>query len=218
VQLPRRVPLVLATVLLWSAAAPARAELITLPEAYSPGRDLGVTLRRLEQLPGTPTYAPVVTPAGLGGVYRDLGFGYEGCYNNGVPRAEPSVACSWFTWSLLEVSFDAPTDYVQMVGTWLSDAPAMRAYGSDGSLITSCNWVNTADCTAESVILPGADRIGQTTQTITRAERDITRVVYGGWFGNTTARQLSYRVPEPGTLMLIGIGMASAVLQRRRKK
>jgi hypothetical protein len=32
--------------------------------------------------------------------------------------------------------FDAPIDYVQMVGEWLSDAPGMRAYRSDGTLIT----------------------------------------------------------------------------------
>ena len=49
--------------------------------------------------------------------------------------------------SVLEVSLDAPTDYISIVGDFGSDAPVMYAYDSSGSLLMLCGVLGTPTLT-----------------------------------------------------------------------
>jgi hypothetical protein len=64
---------------------------------------------------------------------------YNGCYTEGQ-GGNSSSSCSYF--SVLEVTFDAPTNYVQIVGDFGPDGPGLEpilfAYASDGSVISGC--------------------------------------------------------------------------------
>lgn len=214
---------------LLSIAAPARAELITLDPTTIPiGTDVsnlfdGVTLQRLTQL-RSPTYSPTASPVLIGGApyygnspasfgsYWEMGFGYDGCYAGGT------TACS-FPFSLLELTFDSPTDYVQIVGDWGSDAPGLRAYDINGNLVSSCDYNLSPSpwnvgCVHQAFTVPGGDH--RSVQTVARGQRDIVRIVWAGLYGTSFATGISYQVPEASILMYVGLG-AVGILSRRRR-
>jgi hypothetical protein len=217
-------------------SSPARAEIISFDStSFALGVNVshaldGATLQRLTSFPGMTTYTPTVTDVITTGAYWGpqpvtfgtyswLGEGYEGCYNNGVPYALPRLgSCGSSSWSVLEVSFDAPTNYVQIVGNLGSDLPGLLAYSSDGSLLAACvYYLMEEPCTAEITGPYQPQSFYQSTLTVTSAQSDIAWVVYGGWFGTTTVHQISYNVPEPSTLSLLGLGAGVLTLSRRRR-
>jgi hypothetical protein len=165
----------------------------------------------------TPTVTDVITTTAWWGAqpvtfgtYYDLGYGYEGCYVYAGP-----FSCA-YPWSVLQVSFDAPTNYVQIVGNYGSDPPGLFAFSSDGTLVASCMyWL--PGCAAEVTGPHQPASIYQSTLTVTSAQSDIAWVVYGGTFGTTTVHQISYNVPEPSTLLLVGLG-AGGLIRRRRQE
>jgi hypothetical protein len=176
------------------------------------------------------TYAPIASPVITSGTHYgplDVTFGnfglnffsYERCYRGSV------LSClNGFFQGALELSFDAPTNYVSIVGDFGNDAPAVLAYGSDGSLITACGpgYGSRPDCVETfSLFGPGPyQHDARSTLSITREERDIARVVWGSFAGAAFANQITYTVAEPGTLLLVSIGLVGAcgTISRRRFK
>ena len=215
-------------------SSPARADMITVTSSsFLLGVDVsdafdGITLQRLELLPGARTYLPVSLPVITSEPFRgplDVSFGafdasfYNGCYTEGQ-GGNSSSFCSYF--SVLEVTFDAPTNYVQIVGDFDPDGPGLEpilfAYASDGSVISGCGpFAGGPDCEVEFTPLPPVPRESErSTISFSRDQRDIARVVWGGFVGGAWAHQISYTVPEPSTWLLIGVG--SVGLMRRRKR
>jgi hypothetical protein len=226
------VAVVLTTLLL--SSAPARADIITLSaDTFATGVDVshalsGATLQRIRQQAGAPTYTPIATPVVTNGAYFggfSLGFdSYESCYNNaGI------FACQGDPFQALELTFNAPTDYVSIVGDFGNDAPGMLAYRSDGSLIAGCGagvGGSRLGC-VQTIATPGGNGLNaRSTLSITGAQGDIARIVWGSFAGVAFANEVSYNapasqnVPEPGTLLLFAIGMvgsAGSVLRKRRQ-
>ena len=51
---------------------------------------------------------------------------------------------------------------------------------------------------------------------VERSQRDISRVIFGAVIGSAHLGEISYRVPEPGTLALFAMTLGLAGFARRR--
>jgi hypothetical protein len=228
-----------AVVLSVCVAASARADIITInPNAHAVGTDLshlfpGVSMAQLTQTAGS-TYNPVssavmATPDYYGDAVGSLVMGgggilegYQTCYAASQTGGSAPGACgSWN--SALELTFDGPANFVTITAAWLSDGPGMLAYDSAGNMIGSCfspfgpgGAGSSGLC--DAYIIPNNSVGNLSTVTIARAEGDIARVVFGGLIGRAMATEVTYGVPEPATLALMGIGFAGAAMMRRRRR
>ena len=197
----------------------AWADVITINASdYPLGTDLshmleGVSMAKLSSFGGL---AETVSPVYAVSTYHApgvLSFGglastideYQTCHNN-----PGSLSC--YGYDVLELRFDAPTDFVQINGFMFSDGPDMMAYDTAGAVIAGFR-----SRAQPSVITYAAVGSGYSTSvTITRDARDIARVVYGGLLGNASPTQVTYNVPEPTTLGFMSLGLLSAGLFRTR--
>ena len=224
----------LAVIVCLFTSRPARADLITLDAAtVGLGVDVshafeGLTMQRL-QTPSPPanTYSeilagPVITSAPH---YGDLdvsfgqfdgGFGlpYDWCYTLG------QCSNAGF-FSVLELTFDVPTHFVQVVGDAARGLPGiLHAYDRNGALITNCKLGSQENPGCAWTFTEIEDGIPfiindvRQTVSLTLDQRDIARVVFGGSTGGAQATVISYAVPEPSTLLLVGIGAACLVRRR----
>jgi hypothetical protein len=183
-------------------ATPAAADLILLGTS-----DDAIGYRLVQD--GGPGYNPTVVSEGpLTGL--TTGFeSYQLC-RNGI---------SWATcrYNILEVRFNTPTDLVQITGQFFTDAPFMIAYDAfDNPLASSLNGAPLGSAfTTTYTSLPGSGFNWEQELTLTRASRDIARIVYGG-DNQVLLTRVSYQVPEPSTIGLLLLGLATTRLLRRR--
>lgn len=211
--------------LLFSAAAccAATANAVTITRdaaAYAVGADVtnawpGVTLTRLHNVPGSTTYAPIVSPAIIMqcttfgacpviGTQRTIGatafnaFHYRDCYNanqNGVPSTECGIP-----YDVLNAQFAAPTDFVEFTATWGFDAPMMIAYDSAGNQIAQCLTGLPGGCT--SVVKFASVDKGFGTIRITTSSSVIARVVVGTPSGASMITGIQYNIRNRDCLPL----------------
>ena len=230
-RLVRLLPLVLACLVV--GRAPASADIITISStSFARGVDVsnaleGATLQQLEQAPGLNVWTPVHSPLITFGPWRDgpleVLFGAYELYRilDCEQRGYPTNAClDAQGYPVLEVTFDAPVPYVSIVSD-IGHVPVIYAYDSEDRLLMSCGAGAslTPGCTSEWVPIPDWDRQFEFrhTATIARPQADIARVVWGGINGRAAAHQISYSVPEPGTLLLVSIGLVGAWRRHRSK-
>ena len=216
-----------AVVLSMCYAASARADIITInPNALTVGTDLshlfpGVSMSIATQV-GSGVYNPVRSAAVVGGDYHGVGSltmggGYILADYCG-PGATPGSCTSGQ--SVLELTFDAPANFVQINASWFSDGPGIIAFDSAGNRIGNCfsTFGPSGVGGCDAFILPYNANGNLSSVSIARSQGDISRIVFGGVVGQSRATSVTYGVPEPTTLGLMGIGLAGAAIARRRRR
>ena len=208
-------------VLLIGLASPAQAALININASdYALGTNLTaltfptLTIDRLVQTGGS-TYAPTVSPVttsgtSLANAVMSVTNGFEN-YDD-CARGSLFATCQY---SVLELRFDTPTDMVSLAGRFFTDAPFLIAFDSLGNQIATFGLGGPGGAFTQTFTTVAG--MTQLDLTLTRASRDIARIVYGG-DNNVSPTRVSYQIPEPATLSLVGLGLAGAAFLRRRKR
>jgi hypothetical protein len=209
-------------------ASPARADLITFdPGDYALGTNVshllpGLTITSLTangQTYATHLQQDVTVGSSFDGASVIGGSNtltdYETCYNRFVSGS--TLPCS-SSWRVIELLFDAPTDFVEIGSIWLEDSPSVIAYNAAGQIVSRCDsaFGPSGPCTTDFARLATPNEPFVMTSTVTSANSDIARVVFGGTFGVSSATHLAYNVPEPATLLLVALGAGGLVVRRRR--
>ncbi|MBM0104779.1 PEP-CTERM sorting domain-containing protein [Steroidobacter sp. S1-65] len=119
--------------------------------------------------------------------------------------------------TVLEMTFENPTDFLQVETAWGSDASSLMAFNSAGERLFWCtaNEQNRV-CDGVQIVTSGLGG-HSSTFTIARDTGDIARVIFGGFMGSASIGGITYNVPEPGTLALFALGLWGLGLARRRR-
>ncbi len=113
---------------------------------------------------------------------------------------------------VMNVSFDAATDYFSFEAHWLSDQPALFAFDGVGNLLFSCYALSQGDCFEDRTAAAGSNL---SVLGFSRTDADVARVMIGAAGGMTRIKEITVSVPEPSTLALFGVALLAAVLFRR---
>jgi hypothetical protein len=119
-------------------------------------------------------------------------------------------SCTQDSFRALLISFDNPTNYVDISGVFTSDWPLLIALDSSRNLIS----FGTEE---------GAGMFGGTAASrYTSALANISYVVAAGWSASAHLDALRYddmnhSVPEPGTALLFGLALAGFAAARRKR-
>jgi hypothetical protein len=223
------------------ATSAAQADLITIDaDAYAPGTDVsnafdGATLSHLTFSPTGMQRSSVYAAGCTGEVCDALGtasFGYEG--------RNDTIRASWYSTAatigncftriisfcynnnslpehLLEVSFDAATDFIQFDSTYGSDSPYFWALDAAGNILSTV--------TRQGTILQrwnASHSYSHEVMTVTSSLGNIARIVIAGNGGFSTVDSITWNgpatnVPEPETLAMMLAGLVGVAVTTRRR-
>ena len=122
--------------------------------------------------------------------------------------------------TLLKISFSSPTDFFQ--ANWQTENDLSRIYAVDsaGQLLSLCQSPGGGCAQVQTSSIPGGVKAGYIE--VLSSTANIAAVYFGGWTSGTGMDSFTYdnavEVPEPGTLSLLGVGLAAIGLARRKRK
>jgi hypothetical protein len=228
--------------LLYLSSFGAHAVIITIdPDDYAHGTDLshvapGLTLNTLRQstfdMPISSVYAPLVVPILAVDCDQSRCGAHEGTRGFGTRIPDGRISQGYgeinvWDWcyeglasscrdgfSVLEMVFDQPTDFLRLETVWGSDPAAIMAFNSAGERLFYCgaSYISCTDLIHTEIVNGDYN----STFVVERSQRDISRVIFGAIMGSAHLGEISYRVPEPGTLALFAMTLGLAGFARRR--
>jgi hypothetical protein len=111
----------------------------------------------------------------------------------------------------LLISFDTPTDYVEISGNFTADHPLIYLYDESRNLIGAHEarvpWERGSTYTTSTALFQSSSA-------------NVAYMVAAGWAAGTSLDVLRYNdvnVPEPGTALLFSVALAGMALLRRRR-
>ena len=119
------------------------------------------------------------------------------------------VGCSPMNWSALVAEFYSPVDTVSINTYFTSDGAGLWLYDSEFNLVGSC--ASIWQYASTSCYSGGSDDIWD----LTASGDGVRYAVMGGISNGARFHSIAYSVPEPGTLVLFGIGLLGVALRRR---
>ena len=128
--------------------------------------------------------------------------------------------------TVLRVDFETPTNYVDVLGAfWNGDSVGMSAFNAAGQEVSRCilggvPGAEPGDCRSvysEDAIGPSGVW-GWYRTSVTSAMADISFVLIGGAANYRQLDQIRFAIPEPGTSVLLGVGLAMLLVVQRRRR
>lgn len=189
---------ILALVLL--APAPAFAELMTIdPADYAEGTVL------TSVVPGALVVSPMATAVSFDPDLQLIGRGLQG---------GGGASCCWMPDDLLRVSFDVPTDFVEVL--------FIRGISASWTGVGMLSAYDDQDQLLETVItetMDEFDALDARPATVARGSADVSYVLIsenhsGDSSPGIRVRMVAFETPEPSTLVLATLVLAAALLSR----
>lgn len=125
--------------------------------------------------------------------------------------------CGPWSWNVMLLQFDEAVGDVSVLTNFGSDGLGVWLFDANYNLVGSCNQTFGYMSNPCYENMGATGTYGVNWQIAASSEtRDVRYAVIGGLAVGGTVDAISYSVPEPGTLALLGVGLLGLAVRRRR--